>query len=78
MHYETPFAAVTADSGLVSGILHVSPMFVRFGPPTRGTYGDVRVARTLRSDARQARCATAGRRRGSHEFSRFFENDNAS
>jgi hypothetical protein len=72
MDYNTPFAAVTADSGIASEVLHVSPMFVRFGPPTRGNFADRRAARVLRTDARQARRAIVAQQPGSLEFTRFF------
>lgn len=55
MNPETSFAYLTTDSGLVAEILHVSPMFVRFGPPARGRFAERREARTRRTDARHAR-----------------------
>lgn len=68
MHYENPFACVAADSGLVSEILPVSPVYVRCGPPTRGVFGDRRLARSRRSDARLERNDTMLRRSGANFF----------
>ncbi len=55
MNYESPFACIANDTGLVSEILHVSPVFVRFGPPTRGVFPEQRLARTRRTDCRRGR-----------------------
>jgi hypothetical protein len=55
MSYETPFACITNDTGLVAEMLHVSPMFVRYGAPTRGRYADRRLARARRTEARWQR-----------------------
>ncbi len=60
MNHESSFACLTTDSGLVSEFLHVSPVFIRFGPRTRGRFADRRAARASRTDARQAaRAATS-------------------
>jgi hypothetical protein len=72
MDYDTPFACVTTDSGLVSEILHVSPLFMRCGPRRRGQYADRRESRTERTDARQHR-APAHRARRAADFSRYLE-----
>lgn len=62
MNYESPFACIANDTGLVSEILHVSPVFVRFGRPSRGRYPGQRLARTRRTDCRhERRVATAFR-----------------
>lgn len=55
MNLEAPFASIQNDTGIVAEILHVSPMFVRFGPPRRGQFAERRLARTRRTDARHAR-----------------------
>jgi len=54
MSPETHFASITDDHGPASELVHVSPIFVRCGPPSRGRYADRREARTWRTDARQA------------------------
>lgn len=72
MHYESPFACVATDSGLVSEILPVSPVFVRCGPPTRGVFGDRRLARTRRSDVRLERNVFGRRSRAEADFFRSF------
>lgn len=60
MHPPGTFVTLATDSGLVAGILHVSPVFIRRGPRRRGEFPAARAARARRSDARNgARSAAA-------------------
>ena len=78
MSYDTPFACVTTDNGPAAELVHVSPIFVRCGPITRGSFADRRSTRASRSDARRARrqptqstAVTAASVDTSHRFPRF-------
>lgn len=73
MKHDFPFACVATDCGLASAFLHVSPVYVRVGPPTRGVFADGRMARSRRTDARQAQRPPVSRRRTADSFDRFFE-----
>jgi hypothetical protein len=73
MDLEMPFACVATDSGLASEFLHVSPVYVRVGPPKRGVFDDRRATRSRRTDARQAQRPRADHRRTAEAFDRFFE-----
>ena len=55
MSYDAPFACLTTDNGPASELVHVSPIFTRFGPSRRGSYADRRIARVRRTEARWAR-----------------------
>lgn len=58
MPHATTFASIIDDHGPASELVHVSPIFTRCGPCTRGRYADRREARTWRTDARHARRST--------------------
>ena len=55
MSHDTSFAYMTIDTSPAAGLVHVSPIFFRSAPSRRGSYVSSRLARTRRTDARQAR-----------------------
>jgi hypothetical protein len=59
MNETATYARITADTGLASEVLHVSPIFLRCGPRTRGNFAERRLARARRSEARLERRAPA-------------------
>lgn len=54
MHNAVTVSYVTTDSGRVVEVVRVTPVFVRLGAPRRGLHAASRLARSRRSNARNA------------------------